>query len=758
MQNKKLSPFLTWALALQIAIGPTMAYAEEPAPPADPTDEIQKQIEAQLNPTDVQKAIDEARAKIEKSRKTETDKRKERQGIAPTENLENENREPLRSHLGFLSDLVSQPRYRTPALIVSALEASAVLAYWIYVRKMKEFWIPRFRAMETLRTQLAEVTAGLETAETGFQRALVKNWATMASEQQSLFKGSLDPLMREKVLGELSQLEAGKLSTAEQELLKRAQSVDDAFRELTQATRNWTQAVRENVTSVESAINQGYLAEGNQGVAKAFNMRAVFSKELAAIEELETTLARPGLLSYYLRARTLNEVWVKRLSEFRSLAKSASVDSAVKARAARVNAAAQDFAKAEMHCRMSLIKNWNQLSYSQRSLYASTIDPVRQAEFLKELETKATGVGLTAKEAKALETAGNLDDSFKVLTESVEKLKRTISIEIPDAKLLAESGLNAPTQIVRAQRAFLNEATALEKIHKQLLAAQGTTASQASLRKTITSFEEVMDSMKAEAALNGRLAKAKFWSLRRWGPKLGLAVLVSVPVVLYGINRSNAIQDEQRYQLYLTRQMLNEDEGQLRELLNLPALRMQYGAFYTAWMNHPQLGGANIPCPLQPPGPPEALNPDLIHTFLNDMTIANVELNQERDADDQGVPEPIAKLSLDERLYRKVWTRIFTDAATSEAASPRIKLFRWAGKEAAGTERKPNEKARTVEDLIADLANTVAQMPQNVPALKKPEEEKPEPEAPTQPAGEQAPEDGQPVAPATEPELEPLPE
>ncbi len=683
-----------------------------------------KIVEAQLIPNNAKAAIAEARKKIAEARKTKTDKRKEEQGIAPTGDLENENQELRRSHLSFLTEMVTQSRYSTPLLIEMGIDGVAVLTYWYYCRKMKEYWIPRLKAMEDLKTALADVNAAVEAAETGFKYSLMKQWKNLLP--QEAMRKSLDPVLREKIVGGLSQLNAGTLSAAEKELLENAQSVDDAFRELTGAMNRWIDAVRDNLKPIEDANNKVFLAQGTKGAARAINMRAIFDKEIRAMEALDRALARPSLLSYYLRARNLKDTWLDQLTDFRNLAnsKSDTIPPAAKARAARVNSAVSRYIEAETRCRYSFAKNWDTLTYSQRSLYASNLDPARQAELLKELEALVAGEGLVGKEKLLIGNAENLDDAIKALTEALEDLKRVVKTEIPDAQLLKAAGFGTKSAryIENTRKAVLNEVRALQQFHAKILKTQGATATQAQFRKILVSAEETMEALRVEAAISAGVKRPKFWTMRAWGPRIGYTAMVVIPVILYAMQRSAVARERANIEIGQKRKMLGEDEGQLNALLNLPSLRMQYGAFYRAWMQHPQLGGNNIPCPLQPPGPPEALNPDLVHSFLNYMTLSTMELNQELDNDNYGVPKEVANLTQDERLYRKIWSKIFADAMTATGTSSRIKAFRPETKEDphSVSDRKPNEgPAKSVGDLVEDLGNAVAHMPQNLPTKEK---------------------------------------
>jgi hypothetical protein len=717
--------------------------AEEPSstppPPVESNAALTQAVNEQLNPVNASQSILEAQKKIQSERKKFTDLRKKRAGVAPTEEkLGNENKVALESHHGFISDLLNQSRYRTPALIVTGTETAGVIAYWLVSRKLKQYWIPRFEATQKLSEGMKEATEALRKAEDDFANAIVRNWDSLDDVKRTELHSALESSFRERVMGDLSRNAAGtskateaiattgKMTAAEAEAIKKAESIEIAFYALRNATRRWVHEIKDLIPKVEESILSTLAQEGAERAAQAPNLRAMLSKDLKALAELEATLNRPGTLSVLLQGRQIGEKLLPKLSPLSQFF-SASKDAELAAKGQRIQKAVEEFNEAQNSLRKTVTENWDSLRFEERSLLRPGLSPEFVANELLELQKEASASRASTTAASGAGAASAISEAQDALILKAEALYKVVKADVPDSTALGKLALsdNMAQASARASQVISSELKSLKTMAAEMQTVAAIEKEHGVMRTAIAGAEAEIQSLQTVAEVRSGLAAAKQGWVRRWTSKgfkgaIGPAVFMGIPLIVYAQMRSNALYAESNATFAQTSQLLARKD-EIPPTLNLAAIRLQYGAFYHSWMQHVQLGKAGMAFPLAELGVNEDLNGDLIHVFLPLLSQATLELELELDKLNAGIPEHIAALSYDERLYRKLWTLLFVHARAQESHS-RLKMMRWSNEPKEDSQGKipgnvetdsGKELADDIDDLIAELAHTVSVAPQN---------------------------------------------
>jgi hypothetical protein len=756
--------FLSILVCLAI-FSPPPSFAETP-------DSLSVEVTKQLSPPSPNASLKAAREKIVAERTKLIEARKAREGVAPHQAIDNEIGIAVESHSGFFKDWYWQSRYFYPTAAIVAVEGAGVFSYWLYLRKLKLQWLPRLEAIESLSAALKPQMLAFTEAEDAFRSSLLKNWADLGEEGRAALKSTLDPSFLDRLKGDLSRLESFALTAAEQDALRKAGSVEVAFHKLALATRELISEIQANIPLIERTINEKSFPYGSKQAPEALNLHQQFARDLRAIEQLDATLNRPGSFDLVLRAKHLQVNSFPKLGQFieSSLTSLDSVDSAagnsvresmadLRTEIERLKRASPgDRGLMSIHSRMEALQSEVSKTTAQESQRRGSIEStklsfqkleVAMADFtqkethLRSLlrgqidsvpwsERSFSRVGLAPKfidaELAAMRAeAGTPVVVTKEVVEAAEKALVKAGNNLSSAVSAAADGSNLRNVGVYAGQVQLKEATQLKRelrgLSDALKLSKSVEAAQHSfIRQTIHGLEANAAAFRTEA--EARLASTKnlrpswkLWKGRSWIPNLGVVALIGIPALDYLSRRSAGLRADSHSVMIHTARMLSERGASQQDLENYAGQRLQYGAFFQAWKEHLQLGKAGIAWPFSEPGPSnstlahtEDLNPDLLTIFIPCLDLATEELNAELDAE-VGQSGKASLLSYDERLYRKMWTSLI-DYARQNPANARLQVMRWENKGASGDSRKPGEAAaEDVEDLIQDLAFTVAQAP-----------------------------------------------
>lgn len=386
--------------------------------------------------------------------------------------------------------------------------------------------------------------------------------------------------------------------------------------------------------------------------------------------------------------------------------------------ASQMKAETEAFNAAETNLKNSLVKNLN----------GTGLNPKQQAALLDDLPAsvrgeiksmlagleKTPGGALDPKQlAKLPEAQRTAIQKALALTEaSTQHVKAFEAWQKKFLTLIESAEMQATIDSKFGRGAYITLKGMLEKRPTSLASivveSERGAAQLSSVQKAFGASREFSElATQVEHIRNTAVAEGKLRpsAMARWGSRITWIAIFSLPVVMYGVSKYSNEKIEAELRAANVQKANSVSEKKMTALVGIPTIRADYKMVYELWTTHPQLKSIDFPFQA-PTGEIEAQNPDL-ELFLMLVMMAYTELQNE-----ENNPSSIAAterdLSYDERFWRKMFSNLFTLLRTDGVKVPQLMALKWNAPALSDESFGDNQRARTISELIDELAPLAA--------------------------------------------------